>query len=768
MNDNSNNPPEVTSAAVSVPRNKSLSARMNRHPRITALVTGVVLLGIVGISLGIGLYTRYDERSAKFDLEHIGRIDEGAVAFDRNGELLGQIALKDRRVISLDDVPPHFIDALIATEDTRFREHNGIDPRGILRALISNIKSGGISQGGSTLTQQLARHAFDIGGRTLDRKLLETFLAVRIENEFTKDEILTHYLNRVYFGAGYWGAEAAARGYFGKPASQLSIAESAALCSIIKSPNRFSPFRDPEAASAARDRTLNRMKDLGMIDPATHAELSGSELTTVSKTARETRPDYLLAAIRKEANEIIGQFKDLDGLQITTTVDATLQTEAISTLAGMLRSIEQRDDYPHRTRSAVENSSEKSGSYLQGAVVVIENASGNVVSAVGGRDFSDSQFDRVWQAKRKPGTAITPFLYAAAFSDGKVSPLDIVLDAPLDNREVMIGGLEGVLGEWGAERNDNDYEGEITPLYALVAGKNSATVRVGQTIGPERFESYLGELGLNPESTGYPNSFLGENRVRLIDLVHSYSLFPNGGKSTARTNLIKTIVDKEGKVLYPVPGSFELELEQKIAPEAANLIDLSLRQTSKVPPLSRRNLPMEAGTFGAKGGTSYDSNDSWFIGYNDTYTWGVWIGFDEPVSIFKNAFAVETAFPVWSAIARSLPAADAETITMAEQDSTGVCITQGCQPGDNCSAKHAGDFVMSLPNTYLSDKNLKPCPVHNDAAPPVEIEIRESPDLFTNFSPVMPAAPIIEGGNPWATPKNNHPKNNLPAKAQDL
>ncbi len=763
MKNDPDNHTEEAPPMVSVPRDKSLSARMNRHPRITALMTALVLLAVVGISLGIGVYTRYQERSTKFDLEHIGKIDEGAVAFDRNGELLGQIALKDRRVISLGDVPPHFIDALIATEDTRFRDHNGIDPRGILRALISNIKSGGISQGGSTLTQQLARHAFDIGGRTLDRKLLETFLAIRIEDEFTKDEILTHYLNRVYFGAGYWGVEAAARGYFGKPASQLSIAESATLCSIIKSPNRFSPFRDPGAAAAARDRTLNRMKVLGMIDPATHDELSGSELTTISKRARETRPDYLLAAVRKEANGILGQFKDLDGLQITTTVDADLQTETISTLESALRGIERLDDYPHKSKSAIENSSDKSGNYLQGAVVVIENATGNIVSAVGGRDFADSQFDRVWQAKRKPGTAITPFLYAAAFSDRKVSPLDIVLDAPLDNREVMIGGMEGVLGEWGAERNDNDYEGEITPLYALVAGKNSATVRVGQTVGPERFESYLAELDLDPETTGYPNSFLGENRVRLIDLVHSYSLFPNGGKSAPETNLIEKIVDKDGKVLYPVAGGLELELEQKIAPETAHLIDLSLRQTSKVPPLSRRSLPMKAGTFGAKGGTSYDSNDSWFIGYNDTHTWGVWIGFDEPVSIFKNAFAVDTAFPVWSAIARSLPASEAETITVAEQDSTSICITQGCQPGENCSAKRAGDFVMSLPTGYLTDKKPEPCPVHNAPPAPVEIEIKDSPDLFTNFSPIMPIVPVIEGGNPWAAPKNNPP-----AQAQEL
>ncbi|MEX2580718.1 MAG: transglycosylase domain-containing protein [Verrucomicrobiales bacterium] len=649
----------------------------------------------------------------------------------------------------LEEVPPHLIDALIATEDNRFFEHNGFDPRGIARAALANLKAAGIVQGGSTITQQLARHAFDLSGRTLNRKMAELFLAQRIEERYTKDGILEAYLNRIYLGAGFWGVGSASFGYFGKHVSELTVAEAATLCALIKSPNRFSPYNDPHEATLARDRTLDRMVLLEMIPEDQAEAIKSTQVEPLSKAEREKRPHYLLAAVRREALDILGQYHNLQELEISTSVDLDLQTRAASTIDQQLRRLENREDFPHDRKAVPGGSAWEQSSYLQGALVVIENRTGHVLAAVGGRDYVDSQFDRVWQSRRNPGTALVPFLYAEAFESGELAPFSPVLDAPLDNRKVMLGGTKGVLGEWGTESLDNDYEGEIPAAYALATGKNGVAVRVGEEIGTDRFGTLLSRAGISSELNGYPSSFLGQTPLNFLELVHAYSVFPNLGKRTEKTRLITRIEDKDGRSIYEA-GETDATIEV-IGEETASLLNSILGKTFEIDPVRRRAHGIGEG-YAGKAGTSYDFTDNWFIGYNADHTWGVWIGLDAPQTIYENAFSSETALPVWLSLASAL-GADSPLPTSFD-GTTPTCLLTGLRANEFCRLTGKGDLTVSLPVEETGIDSTEVCDVHqsgaedsdSEALPEPELE----PDLFTSFTPVKPKVDIVVGKNPWS------------------
>ncbi len=727
---------------------RSLRTLVRSKPKTSIAVVLFLLLLVGGTAFGIGILQHYSERADRFDISTVNKVESGSIALDANGHLIGQVALKDLRHVKLENVPQHLIQALIATEDNRFREHNGFDLRGIARAFVANLKAGGISQGGSTITQQLSRHAFDLGGRTLDRKMSELFLAQRIEKQYTKDEILEAYLNRIYLGSGFWGVGAAARGYFGKDVSELDLSESATLCALIKSPNRYSPFNDLEESTAARNRTLHRMNELGMISDAEESEVVATEIEPLSPELRAQRPHYLLAAIRREALRILGQYSDLSQLEIATTVDLDLQTRAKSMLDTQLERIERHEDFPHPSKA--EAAADESADYLQGALVVVENKTGYVISAVGGRDYADSQFDRVWQSRRAPGTALIPFVYAQAFEAGKITPFTEVLDAPLDNRKVMIGGTEGVLGEWGAETLDNDYEGEIPAAYAMAKGKNGATVRVGQQLGVDSFGDFLKDAGVRSELNGYSNSFLGESPINFLELVHAYTIFPNLGKRVDKVGLITSIKDREGKTIYSAES---IETPTSVISEkTASIVNSILSKTFEIDPVRLRSRNFGEG-FAGTAGTSYEFVDNWFIGYDADYTWGVWIGFDEPKPIFENAFGSETAYPVWHSLASSL--ASTQPIPLSNEFANNrVCLLSGDPATEFCQHTDDGNLVTQLPNEAVDGTTPEPCQIHRSKSEPLDYDSLPEPvyepDLFSGFTPVKPKVEVVIGSNPWA------------------
>ena len=415
-----------------------------------------------------------------FDLNKLDQMESASVILDRNGKIFGQIYVENRETVPYEKLAPDLINAVIAVEDAKFYEHHGYDLMGIIRSALKNLTAGHVRQGGSTITQQLARNSFSLKERTYRRKLLEIFLAKRIEDNFSKQKILGAYLNRIYFGGGMYGAEAAARGYFGKSAREMTLAECATLAGLIKSPNRLSPWSD--RTIRARHAT-SRSIECATSDssPANNAPLRAREKIAVGSRQNAQGQTYAVDYIRQQVIAAVGWDRAInEGYRIHTTIDVDLQRVAEDSLKAHLEQVEHHPDYNHQTyadyaasfRKAKANgkmAEQPAPEYLQGAAIGLDNATGDILVLVGGRDFEHNQFNRALQARRPAGTAMLPFVYATAFERG-MYPGSVVEDSPLDNRAVMIGGTTGILGEWGPEdarqpiRRSNDRQagaGEI-------------------------------------------------------------------------------------------------------------------------------------------------------------------------------------------------------------------------------------------------------------------------------------------------------------------
>ena len=423
-----------------------------------------VVLLIACVIFAFSVANDLDRQAATYDLSRLDQMESASVILDRNDKIFGQIYVENRETIPYEQLPRDLINAVVSVEDSKFYQHSGYDLFGILRATLKNVTAGHVRQGASTITQQLARNSFALKERTFRRKLLEVFLARRIEQRFGKQKIMELYLNRIYFGGGLYGAEAAARGYFGKPARELSLAEAATLAGLIKAPNKLSPWTDRDASRDARNIVLGRMRDLGFISAQKCASAQGEALSTGDRQSARGQT-YAVDYIRQQVISAVGWDRAMnEGFRIHTTIDADLQKVAEESLRAHLDQAEKHPGYSHQTYAeyAAKFRKGSSGSpapeYLQGAVIALDNETGGILALVGGRDFEHNQYDRALQAKRPAGTAMTPFVFAAAFDKG-FYPGSIVEDSALDNRAVMIGGTTGILGEWGPEREDNRYEG---------------------------------------------------------------------------------------------------------------------------------------------------------------------------------------------------------------------------------------------------------------------------------------------------------------------
>jgi len=387
-----------------------------------------VLLGGVAIYLLV-LASDLRNRAATFDLNKLEQMESASVILDRNDKIFGQIYVENRETIPYDQLPRDLINAVVGVEDSKFYQHHGYDLFGIVRATFKNFLAGHVRQGASTITQQLARNSFALKEKTFRRKLLEIFLARRIEDRFGKQKIMELYLNRIYFGGGLYGAEAAARGYFGKSAHELSLAECATLAGLIKSPNRLSPWTDRAAARDARNYALTRMRDLGFIDNTKFSAAQAEEVVAGNRQNAQGQ-NYAVDYIRQQVIAAVGWDRAMnEGFRIHTTVDADLQKVAEDSLRKSLEKAEQHSGYDHqtyaeyaanfhKTKPSGAMSSQPAPEYLQGAVIGLDNQTGGILVLVGGRDFEHNQYDRALQARRPAGTAMLPFVYAAAFENG--------------------------------------------------------------------------------------------------------------------------------------------------------------------------------------------------------------------------------------------------------------------------------------------------------------------------------------------------------------
>jgi penicillin-binding protein 1A len=650
--------------------------RFYRRPWFLATLTIFLIAGIIGAVWALMEKARWEARARGFDYAQLREMESASIIYDRGGAVIGRIFIQNRDQVPLSEISPAMVTALIAAEDARFYKHSGWDWIGITRAAVNNLKKKRATQGASTLTQQLARNTFPEqlppNDRSVERKVLEVFVAREIEKRVGKKDILELYLNRVFFGSGFYGVEAAARGYFGKRARDLNLSEAATLAGLLRSPNNLSPWRNRAACIEARNYVLFRAREVGLIT-AEECERTAQEDLVVKNRRPIHQESYAADLIASQVAKLVGRDAAVnDGYRIYTTIDTALQKQAEASLRKQLDAVERTQEfegprfsiYDARYRAwarrppGFEGEAEPlpAPEYLQGAVTVLDNATGGILAIVGGRDFQHSEYNRALFARRPPGTAFKPIVYATAF-ENRLFPGTQVKDEALDNRQVMIGGLTGILGEWGPERVDNKYEGPMSARDALVKGKNAATVRLGMAIGADVKESIAKvnamakAAGIESPQREYPSTFLGSSELTLMELTLSYTLFGSGGVRPKRPWIIERIEDKQGRTIY----RSKPEQVRVLRPTTAYAMHTCLAEVLERGTADRAytTLGLRKFALGGKTGTAYNFTDLWFVGYSSAITCGVWVGFDKPRTIYRGAFSNEVALPVWAEIMQS-------------------------------------------------------------------------------------------------------------------
>jgi len=660
---------------------------------------------VIAIFYSIAILKSHQEKAQNFDLSAITKLEVPSRIYDRKGTEIGQIKIEDRRPIKLDKVPYHVIQALTAVEDSRFFEHQGVDFIGIARAIILNIKAKRITQGASTITQQLAKQCYAElkNVRNLDNKITEAFLANKIEKKFSKSEILEHYLNRIYFGSGYFGIESASRGYFGKSTSEINVLEAATICGLIKNPSRLSPKNNIKQSTKARNHVLSRMNAEGMISNKELVEYRNNPIKLTDSIADQN--SYVQEMVRIQVLKIIGlELAGRGGLKINTTIDHETQKTSIQSLLRNLKKTEEHPEFKHQTYSQYQEkeavpkslkiNSNKSSlpDYLQGALIMIENKTGEIIALVGGRNFKHSQFNRATQSKRPTGTAFKPFVYAAAFEGGDFFPGSILNDSPIDNRSVAIGGNTGILGEWGSESQTVSYKGKITAREALYNSKNAASVRLGKALGREKVINFVKNAGIKSPMDDYDKTFLGSSSTRLEEICRAFSVFPNGGENINKVHIISSIISPNKKIIFNqnLPDKNRV-LGKTAAYQVHSCLHDSLSKgTAK---LVYQKYGLRDKTAAGKTGTSYNFTDHWFVGYNSSVTCAVWAGFDKPKMIYRGAFSKDTVLPVWvDTMNASLASFPPKPIEIPQSATTiEICLKSGLRATDSCYEETVGE-----------------------------------------------------------------------------
>ncbi|MEY9180311.1 penicillin-binding protein 1A [Bradyrhizobium sp. USDA 326] len=526
------------------------------------------------------------------------------VAMD--GSMLAQRGEMAGANVSLKDLPPYLPKAFIAIEDRRFYSHFGIDPIGILRALVTNVLHRGVSQGGSTLTQQLAKNLFLTQERTMQRKLQEAELAIWLERKHSKDEILELYLNRVYFGSGAYGVEAAAQKYFGKSAKNVTIAEAAMLAGLVKSPSRLAPNRNPEGAEARAQIVLAAMADANFITDA-QAKASIGHPSYNVKPAGAGTVNYVADWIGEVLDDLVGQIDE--SIKVETTIDPKLQSVAEAAIIDELAA-----------KSVKFNVS-------QGALVAM-TPDGAVRAMVGGRNYSDSQYNRAVTAKRQPGSSFKPFVYLTALEQG-LTPDTMRQDAPIE--------VKG----WRPENYTHEYFGAVTLTQALAMSLNTVAIRLGLEVGPKNVVRTAHRLGISSKLEPNASIALGTSEVSVVELVGAYAPFANGGLAVA-PHVVTRIRTLGGKLLYMRQPE---ERNQVIEPRYVGMMNAMMRETLISGTAKKAEIP--GWPAAGKTGTSQDYRDAWFIGYTANLVTGVWLGNDDN-SPTKKATGGGLPVEVWT------------------------------------------------------------------------------------------------------------------------
>jgi len=531
-------------------------------------------------------------------------LDNAGQPLARRGDLAGP-------PVALKDMPPYVAKAFVAIEDRRFYDHFGVDPFGIARAAVANVLHRGVAQGGSTITQQLAKNLFLTQERTLTRKLQEVLLALWLERKFSKTQILELYLNRVYFGSGAYGIEQAAQRYFGKPAKQLSLAEAAMLAGLVKSPSRLAPTRNYKEAEKRAKIVLAAMEDLRFISPASE-RLALAQPPRIVAQANGGSVNYVADWVMDALNDILGHVEE--DIVVRTTIDGGLQTVAAQALDAELAAKGPK------------------ANVSQGALVAM-TPNGAVRALVGGRDYGESQYNRAVAARRQPGSAFKPFVYLTALEHG-LTPDTIREDRPINVRG------------WTPENYGHEYYGAVPLSKALALSLNTVSVRLTLEVTPQAVVRTAHRLGIASKLEPNASIALGTSEVSPLELVGAYAPFANGGFAVL-PHVINRITDARGKVLYAIPQE---QLGRVIDPRYVAMMNAMMEQTLTIGTARRAALP--GWNAAGKTGTSQDFRDAWFVGYTPSLVTGVWLGNDDGTPT-KHVTGGGLPVDVWSRVMRA-------------------------------------------------------------------------------------------------------------------
>lgn len=587
---------------------------------ILFLILGVVVLTAGATALYFALV---------FDLPRLTSLKDYhpyvvSEVFADDEKLIGEFFIENRTIVPLAQMPKMLIKAFVAAEDARFFEHKGIDYWRILGAAFRNIEALEVVQGGSTITQQIAKSFFLTPEKSLTRKLKEAILAQRIEHYLTKNEILFLYLNQIYLGEGAYGVGAAAKTYFGKSVQHLTLAECALLAGLPPAPNSFSPLRNPKKARERQLYVLNRLVERKMITPeqAKKAESEEIHLRTKGPKGYLEAP-YVLEQVRVYVEEKYGkEMLYKGGLKIYTTLNTRLQRVAQK---AVLKGLEE---YEARAGKG------KVKGQVQGALVALDPQTGYILAMVGGRDFSASQFNRATQARRQAGSAFKPIVYAAALDKG-FTPATVIVDEPF--KYIDVPGKE----PWEPQNFDREFWGPITLRKALTFSRNVVTVKIAQTIGLDYIIQYAQNLGIKSKLEPHLSLALGAANVTLLELTNAFSVFAAQGYR-AEPILITRIIDKDGNILEEVePSALEV-----ISPQTAYIM------TSLMQGVIQEGTGQKAKALGrpaaGKTGTTNDTRDAWFIGFiPQNIVAGAWVGYDIEKSLGPHETGAVAALPIW-------------------------------------------------------------------------------------------------------------------------
>ena len=677
-------------------------------------------VGLFGLTILIGVLMYFSYISDLPSLSQLHNIEPSLITrvYDKDGHLLKEYYNQRRMLIPYNKIPPYLIDCLVAVEDRKFYDHWGVDIRRIMGAFLHNIITFNLkAQGASTLTQQLAKNLFLTPKQELSRKIKEALTAIRIEQTYSKDQILEMYLNQHYLGKGAYGIQAAAQTYFSKNAWELTLPESATLIGLLKSPNPYNPIDHPERAKRRRNVVYNALVEYGVLNEHVADSLKQEPLIINPLKEQVGEAPYFTEMVRQYVRDNYGE--DMlynSGLTITTTIDLKLQQAAEKAVITKLNELQERTEsiiYPghpeYKMYTVVVPDTAKPGStkriykQLQGALICVDNATGGILALVGGKDFTVNKYNHAVQAKRQPGSSIKPIVYTTAIDNG-FSPSDLLVDSPIV--------LEAGGKEWRPSNFDETFDGEMTLREGLRRSRNLISIKLimNPLVTPEQVISYAKRMGINSPLQPYPTLAVGgAGDVTLWEMATVYSVFPNGGiKKTPW--FIAEIRDRYGNILE---HREQADQEEVLSPQTAYIMTNMMQSVvDNGTGITARNMGFK-NPAGGKTGTTNDFTNNWFDGFTAQMTTCVWLGYSDytQIGVYKGEVGATTSLPIWTefmiAAHDSLPMLDfpvpdgiytATVCLDSGKLATSRCsrvvtdiFTEATLPKTQCTLRHSGD-----------------------------------------------------------------------------